>query len=102
MFALVNYYLYIDGIRGEITRDCSRYDTIGEIQLKTWSFGVFRSTNCVSENISVGTDPVTVSEIKCTAPTSKATPFIFHFCVTGKQIETARLSACRTGLPGED
>jgi len=92
--AAVDYFLKIDGIPGDSHDDRHR----NEIDVESWSFGA--STNSAGGQGGGGgggAGKVDFSDLVFTARVSKASPRLLLACAQGKHIQTAVLTARRTG-----
>jgi len=90
--AQVDYFLQIDGIKGESTEDKHK----GEIDLQSWSWGETNSGS-MGHGGGGGTGRVVMQDFQFVAQMSKATPALMLACAQGKHIEHATLTCYKAG-----
>ena len=90
--AQVDYYLKIDGIKGESTDDGHKE----EIDLESWSWGQSNS-GASSTGGGGGAGRVSMSDFSFTMRINKASPELFLACATGKHIKEALLTCRKAG-----
>jgi type VI secretion system secreted protein Hcp len=90
--AAVDYWLKIDGILGDSQDDKHR----DEIDVASWSFGASRTT-AGGAGSGAGSGKVDFGDLVFTARVSKASPPLMLACAQGKHIQSAVLTARRTG-----
>jgi len=90
--AAVDYFLKIDGIKGE-SQD-SKHS--GEIELESWSFG---ETNAGSFSAigGGGSGKVVMQDFHFTMHTNSSSPKLFLACASGEHIKKATLTCRKAG-----
>lgn len=88
----VDFFLEIDGIKGEAT-DAKHKD---KIQLLSWSWGESQSGSFAS-NSGGGAGKVTMQDFNFTMQMNKASPELMLSCATGKHIKKAELVCRKAG-----
>lgn len=88
-----DYYLDLTkgGIKGESP---SKPD---QIKLESWGWNANNPAYVGSAGKIARSGTASVSDLKCRARMSKASPFLFEACVAGTPITSATLTACRAG-----
>lgn len=86
--AAVDYFLKLDGIKGEST-DAKHKD---EIDVESFSWGI----NATDEKGDVRGKPE-ISDFKFVMQMSKASPKLMEACATGQHIKSATLTGRRSG-----
>jgi len=89
--AAVDYFLKIDGIKGESTDDKHK----GEIEIESFSWGLSRSDQGAGGGGRAGR--VSFSDFSFTIVMSKASPKLMTQCAEGTHIKNAQLTARRAG-----
>ena len=87
-----DYFLEIDGIKGEAT-DASHKD---QIQLQSWSWGESQ-TGSFAANAGGGAGKVSMQDFHFSMSTNKASPELMISCATGKHIAKALLTCRKAG-----
>lgn len=87
-----DYFLDIDGIKGEAT-DATHKD---HIQLQSWSWGESQSGSFAS-NAGGGAGKVSMQDFHFAMSTNKASPELMLSCATGKHIAKAVLTCRKAG-----
>lgn len=90
--AAVDYYLKIDGIKGE-SQDKTHKD---EIDVTSFSWGMAQQ-GTASKGGGMGAGRVAVTDIKITKEVDAASPKLFDACFTGKHIPNAQLTCRKAG-----
>jgi len=95
--AAVDYFLKIDGIKGESLDDKHK----DEIQLESWSWG---ETNAGSHAAGGGggAGKVVMQDFHFTMQINKATPELMLACATGKHIKEALLTCRKAGTEQQE
>jgi type VI secretion system secreted protein Hcp len=90
--AAVDYFLKVDGIKGEST-DAKHKD---EIDIESWSWG---ETNAGGggRGSGAGADKVQMQDFDFVMKANKASPALMKACATGQHIKTATLTARKAG-----
>lgn len=93
----VDYYLKLDGIKGE-SKDDKHKD---EIDLESWSWG---ETNAGSHSAGGGggAGKVSMQDFHFTMKVNKATPELMLACATGKHIKEALLTCRKAGTDQQE
>jgi type VI secretion system secreted protein Hcp len=95
--AAVDYFLEIDGVKGEST-DSKHKDTI---DLESWSFSESNEGDSAGRG-GGGAGKVQMSDMHCVAKYSKASPMLFLSCATGQHIKKATLTCRKAGGKQEE
>ena len=95
--AAVDYFLKIDGIKGE-SKDSSHTD---EIQLESWSWGETNSGSMAMGG-GGGAGKVSVQDFSFTQTVNKASPELFLACAQGKHIASAKLTCRKSGTEQQE
>lgn len=90
--AAVDYYLKIDGIKGE-SKDSKHKD---ELEVLSFSFGAAQQGTSASGG-GLGAGKVKMSDFTFTVPTSTASPKLFVACASGQHIPSATLTCRKAG-----
>ena len=95
--AAVDYFLKIDGIKGE-SKDDKHKD---EIDLESWSWG---ETNAGTHAAGGGggAGKVQMQDFHFTMKINKSTPELFLACATGKHIKEATLTCRKAGTDQQE
>lgn len=92
----VDYYLKLDGIQGESTRE----GHANEIALQSWSWGASQQST-VSSTGGSGAGKVDLSNLSIMTEFDKSTPKFFKSICAGTHIKTGTLSAIKAGADGK-
>jgi len=90
--AAVDYFLKIDGIKGE-SQDQSHKD---EIDVQSFSWGMAQQGTAVKGG-GMGAGKVAVSDLHITKQVDVASPKLLDACATGKHIASAQLTCRKAG-----
>ena len=90
--AAVDYFLKIDGIKGE-SKDDKHKD---EIHLESWSFGA-NNTGTYSSGGGGGAGKVTMQDFNFTKRIDASGPKLFLACAQGEHIKSALLTCRKAG-----
>jgi type VI secretion system secreted protein Hcp len=90
--AAVDYFLKIDGIKGE-SQDQSHKD---EIDIMSFSWGMAQQ-GTASKGGGMGAGKVAVSDIVVKKEVDASSPKLFDACATGKHIASAQLTCRKAG-----
>jgi type VI secretion system secreted protein Hcp len=90
--AAVDYFLKIDGIKGESTDDKHK----GEIDLESWSWGAMQ-TGTASHGGGAGAGKVSKEDFRFVKKTDKSSPNLMIACATGQHFKEALLTARKAG-----
>lgn len=90
--AHVDYFLKIEGVKGESTDDKHKE----EIELESWSFGG-SNAGAFSSGGGGGTGKVALQDFSFVKKTDKASPNLFKACCTGEHYKTATLVCRKAG-----
>jgi type VI secretion system secreted protein Hcp len=90
--AAVDYFLKIDGIKGE-SQDKSHKD---EIDVYSFSWGMAQQGTAVKGG-GMGAGKVAVTDIKFVKEVDASSPKLFDACATGKHIASAQLTCRKAG-----
>ncbi len=95
--AAVDYFLKLDGIKGESTDDKHK----DEIDLESWSWGETNSgTHAVGGGGGAG--KVSMQDFHFTMKINKSTPELMLACATGKHIKEALLTCRKAGTEQQE
>ena len=90
-----DYYLKIDGIKGE----SKKLGHLGEIEMDNWGFGETQSgTAAMGSGSAAGR--VSMQDFHFSKPVDSSTPLLFQHCANGKLIKEAVFTTQRTGESG--
>jgi type VI secretion system secreted protein Hcp len=95
--AAVDYFLKIDGIKGE-SQDDKHKD---EIQLESWSFGLTQ-TGSFGAGGGGGAGKASFQDVHFTSKTNAASPKLFIASATGEHIKSAILTCRKAGGKQEE
>lgn len=95
--AAVDYFLKIDGIKGE-SKDDKHKD---EIDLESWSWGESNSGSHAGGG-GGGAGKVSMQDFHFTMKINKATPELMLACATGKHIKEALLTCRKAGADAQE
>jgi len=95
--AVVDYFLNIEGIKGEST-DSKHKD---EIDLESWSFSESNSGDSAGRGGS-GAGKVSMGDFVFVSKYSKASPMLFLSCATGEHVKKATLTCRKAGGKQEE
>lgn len=90
--AHVDYFLKLEGIKGESTDDKHK----DEIEIESWSFGG-TNAGAFSSGGGGGSGKVALQDFNFVKKTDKASPNLFKACCTGEHIKTATLVCRKAG-----
>ncbi len=90
--AAVDYFLKIDGIKGESTDDKHK----GEIDLMSWSWGAMQ-TGTASHGGGAGAGKVSKEDFRFVKRADKSSPNLMIACTTGQHFKEATLYARKAG-----
>jgi len=90
--AHVDYFLKLEGIKGESTDDKHK----DEIELESWSFGG-TNAGAFASGGGGGSGKVALQDFNFVKKTDKASPNLFKACCTGEHIKTATLVCRKAG-----
>lgn len=90
--AAVDYFLKIDGIKGE-SKDSKHKD---ELEVLSFSFGAAQQ-GTASSGGGMGAGKVKMSDFTFTVPTSTASPKLLVACANGQHIASATLTCRKAG-----
>ena len=90
--AQVDYFLDIEGVPGE-SLDAKHKD---EIDVESWSWGATQVVGTIGGG-GGSAGRVSIQDFNFVARTSKASPLLFLSCASGKHLETAVLTARKSG-----
>lgn len=90
--ALVDYFLNIDGVKGE-SEDAKHK---GEIQLESWSWGETQG-GTMAHGGGGGAGKVQMQDFHFVMKVNKASPFLFLACANGEHIKKAVLTCRKAG-----
>ena len=88
----VDYYLKIDGIKGESLNDKHK----DEIDVESFSWGVSQ-TGSLATGGGSGAGKAQFQDLQISTNMSKASPLLFKACATGEHIKEATLSGRKAG-----
>jgi type VI secretion system secreted protein Hcp len=88
----VDYFLKIDGVRGESSDDKHK----GEIELVSWSWGISQTGSAVVAG-GGGSGKAEFQDVLITMPVSRASPRLMQSCASGKHHKTAVLTVRKAG-----
>jgi type VI secretion system secreted protein Hcp len=89
--AQVDYFLKIDGVKGESTDDKHK----GHIEIESFSFGASNAGSFGSGSSGGGSGKVSLGDITITKKTDSASATLFTACCTGEHLKTATI-ICRS------
>lgn len=95
--AAVDYFLNIEGIKGEST-DSKHKD---EIDLESWSFSEANMGDSAGRG-GGGAGKVAMNDMHFVAKYSKASPMLFLSCATGEHVKKATLTCRKAGGKQEE
>lgn len=95
--AAVDYFLKLDGIKGE-SKDDKHKD---EIDLESWSWGETNSGSHAAGG-GGGAGKVVMQDFHFTMKINKATPELMLACATGKHIKEATLTCRKAGTEQQE
>ncbi len=95
--AAVDYFLKLDGIKGESTDDKHK----AEIDVESWSWGETNSGSHAGGG-GGGAGKVVMQDFHFTMRMNKATPELFLACATGKHIKEALLTCRKAGTEQQE
>ena len=90
--AHVDYFLKLEGIKGESTDDKHK----DEIELESWSFGG-TNAGAFASGGGGGSGKVALQDFNFVKKTDKSSPNLFKACCTGEHIKTATLVCRKAG-----
>jgi len=90
--AHVDYFLKIEGVKGESTDDKHK----DEIELESWSFGG-TNAGAFSSGGGGGTGKVALQDFNFVKKTDKSSPNLFKACCTGEHLKSATLVCRKAG-----
>lgn len=90
--AATDFFMKIDGIKGESTDDKHK----DEIDVLSWSFGVSQ-TGTAAHGGGMGGGKATFQDVHFTMKASKASPELLLACASGKHLKDAILTARKAG-----
>lgn len=96
--AAVDYFLKVEGIPGE-SQDAKHKD---EIEVFAWSWGESAAGRGASEGSGRGVGKVQLQDFHFTSRISKASPKLMQACASGRHIQSAVLTARRSGNKGAE
>jgi len=94
--AQADYFLKIEGVLGEST-EAKHKD---EIEVESWSWGATQ-VGTTAGGSGGGAGRVSIQDFNFVARTSKASPTLFLKCASGQHINTAILTARKSGTTQE-
>ena len=95
--AAVDYFLKIDGIKGESTDDKHK----AEIDVESWSWGESNAGSHAGGG-GGGAGKVVMQDFHFTMKINKATPELFLACAVGKHIKEATLTCRKAGTEQQE
>jgi type VI secretion system secreted protein Hcp len=93
----VDYFLKLDGIKGESTADKHK----DEIDIMSFSWGLTQAATAGFGG-GAGAGKVQMQDFHFTSKVSKASPQLFLSCASGKHIPTATITARKAGERQQD
>lgn len=95
--AQVDYFLKIDGIKGE----SADHKHAGEIAVESWSWGATQSGS-FGHGSGGGAGKVSMQDFHFVMKANSASPLLFLSCASGKHIPTATLTVRKAGGSQEE
>lgn len=95
--AAVDYFLKIDGIKGESQDDKHK----NEIELESWSWGE-SNAGSFSASSGGGAGKVVMQDFHFTMKVNTASPKLFQACASGEHIKSAQLTCRKAGLKQQE
>jgi type VI secretion system secreted protein Hcp len=92
--ATVDYFLIIDGIKGETSDEAMKKKDA--LDVLSWSWGESNAATA-GEGGGLGAGKVQIQDLHFTTKLSKASPVLMLTCATGKHIPKAELVARKAG-----
>jgi type VI secretion system secreted protein Hcp len=97
--AQVDYFLKLDGIKGESTDSKHK----GEIELESFSWGCSNAADVAgSSGTGGGAGKVHFQDLHCVTKVNTSSPTLMLDCATGVHIKTALLTARKQGTGQQD
>jgi len=96
--AAVDYFLKIDGIKGESTDDKHK----GEIEIESFHWGAVNEADRSSRSAGLGAGRVAIQDMHISKKNDSASPLLFLACATGQHIKQVLLTCRKAGGKQED
>lgn len=97
--AKVDYFLKLDGIKGESTDSKHK----GEIELESFSWGNHNMSDVASSSgTGGGAGKVAFQDVHATTLVNLASPLLMLACATGQHLKTALITARKQGTEQQD
>jgi type VI secretion system secreted protein Hcp len=96
--AQVDYFLKIDGIKGESTDKAHK----GEIEIESFSWGETNDVDRSSRSAGLGAGRVAMQDMHVTKKNDSASPLLMFACAKGDHLKSALLTCRKAGGTQQD